>query len=246
MSKLSDKQVTERVVRLIESGVISWKKIAELAGVSRKTLQRWRDTEDDTFSKQFADSVDLAFENYNSGEIKAGQVEQAKKHTLRKNNWEYRAVDVRSLDKKEKKKANIKTAEKDEDRTKAKFSPPPEMPPTWMTKAYLVDYGEQVLDLSIGETNLSISEIMAECLLRVKELTVTIRVKIEIEQEVDPNQAAVKNVLTNAGKKEERWSFKEEHEHGVDDELGELLTEIGSSRTVLPRQEDIKDFDDKG
>ena len=65
----------------------------------------------------------------------------------------------------------------------------------------------------------------------------------EIEQEVDPNQPAVKNVLTNMGKEEKRWNFNDKHEHDVTDKLGKLLMEIGSNRSVLPKQEEIEDFE---
>jgi hypothetical protein len=43
------------------------------------------------------------------------------------------------------------------------------------------------------------------------------------EAEVDPNQAAVKNVLTNTGKKEERWNFKDEIEHEAGKELKSFM-----------------------
>ena len=40
----------------------------------------------------------------------------------------------------------------------------------------------------------------------------SVRVPIESDQEVDPSQPAVKNVLTNTGKEKERWKFKDEKE----------------------------------
>ena len=235
------KKIIESVRVLIEQG-LSWAKIAEVTDLERKTLYNYRDPNSDSYNKDFAEMVEEAKERFDCGEIKAGQVEQAVKHTLKKIYWEHHQVDVRSLDKKEKEKAGVLSVEKDEGRKMAKMSPPPDMPPTWMKKVYLIDYACQILDLSVGD-NLSIAEIRAECLLRVKELTVTIKVKVESDQEVDPNQAAVKNVLTNTGRDEDRWSFKDEREHDVTDKLGKLLTEIGSSRSVLPKQEEIKDFD---
>jgi len=54
MSKLSDEKITLQVVKLIESGVVSWTKIAGIVGLSRKTLHRWRDVGDETYKKAFA------------------------------------------------------------------------------------------------------------------------------------------------------------------------------------------------
>ena len=233
-------EVIEKV-RVLRGKNLPWRDVAGAVGVDKSTLLQYKNPESKSYSRAFADMIEEVNDSL-SDNTKTGQFEQSVKHTLKKIYWEHHQVDVRSLDKKEKEKAGVLSVEKDEGRKMAKMSPPPDMPPTWMKKVYLIDYAYQILDLSVGD-NLSIAEIRAECLLRVKELTVTIKVKVESDQEVDPNQAAVKNVLTNTGREEDRWSFKEEREHDVTDKLGKLLTEIGSSRSVLPKQEEIKDFD---
>jgi len=206
-------EIIEKVRPLIESGV-TWPTIATAVGVDDSTMHKWRHVGSATYHAEFAAMVTMAIEDREQGKIKAGQVEQSQKHTLKKTTWEYRSVDVRSLNDKEKDKAGVCWSEEDEDRTMTKNAPPPEMPPTSLLKGYLIDYAEQVLDMSV-DTGLSVSEIRDECFLRVKELTVTVKVPIVSEQEVDPSQPAVKNVLTNTGKKDERWDFKEEHEHGI-------------------------------
>ena len=203
-----------------------WKVIAQVVGVDVSTLHEWKNGKSLHYNQDFATMVDEAEAEVNTGKIKAGQVKQAQKHKLKKTISEVRPIDVRS------------TVNND----KKEYAPPPEMPPSWFLKPYLIDYADQVLDLTV-HPSLSIPEIKAECLLRIKELTVYVRVETEIEQEVDPNQPAVKNVLTNMGKEEKRWNFNDKHEHDVTDKLGKLLMEIGSNRSVLPKQEEIEDFE---
>jgi len=225
-------------VRVLIGQGLSWQKIAEATKITRQALYNWRTQGSDSFNEDFAQMVEDAQEEYTSGKTKAGQMVQSVKHILKKTLWEYRTVDVRSLDKKEKKKAKVRSLEKEEERTMVEMSPPPEMPPSWLTKDYLIDYAEQVLDLEL-DPRATINDMRAECLLRVKELTVTVKVKIENDQEVDPSQAAVKNVLTNTGKEDRRWSFKEEHDVPKDGVLAGILARIGQKKNPLPRDEDV-------
>ena len=118
----------------------------------------------------------------------------------------------------------------------------PKMPPSYFTKEYIIAYADLELDLEL-DPNMNVKEMRAECFLRVRELREEILKVVKVEEaEVDPNQAAVKNVLTNMGRADKRWNFKEEHEHDVTDKLGKLLTEIGENRSVLPKQEEIEDY----
>ena len=199
MSKAkTDKELFESVRVLIERGM-PWTVIAAAVGKSRKTLENWKNPESKLFNKEFAQMLAEAEEEFASSKIKAGQKIQAVKHTLKKTFWEYREIDSRSLDKKDKR------YKKD----RKELMPAPEMPPTWFPKPYIVDYADQVLDLEL-DPRATVAEMRAECLLQVKELTVTVRVRIEAEQEVDPSSTAVKNVLTNTGAEKNRWSFKDE------------------------------------
>ena len=122
----------------------------------------------------------------------------------------------------------------------------PQMPPNWFTKPYLIQYADEVFDLEL-DPKMTIKEMRCECELRIEELTkeelVIVR-KVSIE--VDPNPAAVKLVLMNLGKKEERWTFKERHEIDTSDPLSKLLAEIGEQPVRLPSEEfsgNVKDDD---
>jgi len=114
----------------------------------------------------------------------------------------------------------------------------PQMPPSWFPKDYIVDYAEQFLNLVL-DPRTTANQMRAECFLRVKELSkVTMVVAKTEEIEVDPNQAAVKNVLSNTGPKNDRWSFKEGVEIEPGNALTKLLNEIGQIRNPLPSEED--------
>ena len=111
------------------------------------------------------------------------------------------------------------------------------MPPTWLPKDYLIDYADQELDL-ILYPKMSIRAMRSECLLQVRALRAEKMVAIKNEEtEVDPNQAAVKAVLTNAGPDDGRWTFKEEMQHGIDDPLSKLLAEVAGQKLELPSEE---------
>ena len=97
----------------------------------------------------------------------------------------------------------------------------PQMPPSWFPKNYIVDYADQFLDLVL-DPRTTVGQMRAECFLRVTELS-KVKMVVTKEAEVDPNQAAVKNVLTNTGKKEERWNFKDEIEHEAGKELKSFM-----------------------
>jgi hypothetical protein len=226
----TDKELFESVRILIERGQ-PWTVIAAAVGKSRKTLENWKNPQSKLFKKEFAQMLAEAEEAL-ADKTKAGQFEQSVKHTLKKTLWEYREIDSRSLDKKDRRYK----------KGKKELLPAPEMPPTWFPKQYLVDYADQVLDLEL-DPRATAAEMRAECLLRVKELTVTVRVRIEAEQEVDPSATAVKNVLTNTGDEKNRWSFKEEHEIDASDPLKKLLEEIGGIKKGLPAESEIPDFE---
>lgn len=80
---------------------------------------------------------------------------------------------------------------------------------------------------------------------RIEKLTEEKLVIVRKESiEVDPNPTAVKAVLTNLGKKEDRWNFKDGVAVSTDDPLVKLLKEIGQKKDPLPRDEDISEFID--
>ena len=91
----------------------------------------------------------------------------------------------------------------------------------------------------ILDPKFTINEMIIECRKRIDELTCELMVKVREEQtEAEPNQQAVKNVLTNCGPEAERWDFTEHRGHSVDDPLMSIIQEIGQQGGVkLPGQE---------
>ena len=99
----------------------------------------------------------------------------------------------------------------------------PNMPPSYFPKAYIIAYADLELDLEL-DPKMNINEMKAECFLRVRELTEEkLKVVKEEDVDVDPNQQAVKNVLTNRGREDKRWNFDTSLKHGVDETLAEFL-----------------------
>jgi len=226
-------ELIKRVRPLVESGV-TWPTIAAAVGVGESTLRHWRQVGSANYVEKFAEMVRLAVEARDCGDIRAGQVEQAKKHTLKKVTREPKLVDIRSTKRKIPSWAVRKKSKR--------LLPAPVMPPTSYKKNELILYAKAFLDLEI-DGSYTKNEIRIECAKCVDELTVEEMVIIKEEMsEADPNQQAVKNVLTNTGDPAKRWNFKDEHELDVTDKLGKLLTEIGSNRSVLPKQEEIEDY----
>ena len=202
------KKITEKVRLLVESG-LTWKKIAQLVGVSESTLHNWRREGGEKYNREFAEMVNLAIEDRDTGRIKANQVVEADKHKI------------------------VKVTKELKDKG-------PKMPPSWFSKFYIVIYANEVLDLEL-DPRLTRNDMRAECQFRVnamakEEMVVT---KKEVA-EVGANQAAVKNVLTNTGRKDKRWNFKDEMEHSVDDPLSALLAEVAGQKPGLPSEEPIR------
>ena len=206
--------IIDRVRPLVESGV-TWPKIAVAVGVGESTLRHYRQVGSANYVEEFAEMVRLAFEARDCGDIKAGQVEQAQKHTLKKVTREPRLIDIRSTKRKIPSWAvRIKSK---------RLLPAPVMPPMSYKKNELIFYAKAFLDLEIDESY-NKNEIRIECAMCVEALTVEEMVVVKEESaQVDPNQAAVKNVLTNTGKKEERWNFKDEIEHEAGKELKSFM-----------------------
>ena len=120
------------------------------------------------------------------------------------------------------------------------------MPSSDYNKALLIRYADDVLKLRL-DMKMTVPEMLYKLERRVEELTEEKMIIVRKESiEVDPNPAAVKLVLTNLVKKEERWSFKVKHEIERDDALTRMLAEIGEQPVRLPREEfsdDVKDDD---
>lgn len=206
--------IIDRVRPLVESGV-TWPKIAVAVGVGESTLRHYRQVGSANYVEEFAAMVRLAIEQRDCGQIRAGQVEQAQKHTLKKVTREPRLIDIRSTKRKIPSWAvRIKSK---------RLLPAPVMPPMSYKKNELIFYAKAFLDLEIDESY-NKNEIRIECAMCVEALTVEEMVVVKEESaQVDPNQAAVKNVLTNTGKKEERWNFKDEIEHEAGKELKSFM-----------------------
>ena len=237
MSKLLTKKLIDRVRPLVEGGV-TWPTIAVAVGVGDSTMRHWRQVGSDNYVEEFAEMVRLAVEARDCGDIRASQVEQAKKHILKKVMREPRLIDIRSTKRKLPSWA---------DRIESKrLMPAPGMPPASYKKNELIAYAKAFLDLEI-DGSYTKNEIRIECAKCVEALTVEEMVIIKEEiSEVDPNQAAVKNVLTNTGPKAERWSFKEEHEIDASDPLKQLIEEIGGLKKGLPGETEIPEYKEDG
>jgi len=93
----------------------------------------------------------------------------------------------------------------------------PKRPKSDYTKDMLIWYADDVLDLEL-DPSMTKNEIWYHIDREIEEQTKEKMVKVR-EQEVDPSQAAVKNVLTNTGAKDKRWNFKEEVELGFSENL---------------------------
>lgn len=173
-----NKALIDKVRPLIERGQ-PFSVIAKACGISRPALFNYKNPDSEHFNQKFADMVKEAMEARDTGLIRAGQFEQAKKHILKKVTKELRTVG-------------------------------PKMPPSYLNKQLLIRYADEVLDL-ILDPRTTVKTMKYECERRVEELTKDVWVAVkEDEVEVDPNQAAVKNVETNTGDPDERWTFKEE------------------------------------
>lgn len=210
-------EIIDKVVILIERG-ISWTKIEQIIGKSRETFRDWRDQTSERYQEDFDLAVKAAQERRDCGQIRAGQIEQAQKHTLKKVTKERMLIDSRSRESKKK-------------------LPPPKMPPLRFRKSQLIIYADEILDLELDPA-FTHEEMLLECAKRIEELTEVVMVVTKEEiVETDPNQQAVKNVLTNCGPEVERWSFKEERVINTDDPLTSLLDKIASRPAPLPSQE---------
>lgn len=215
------KELTKRICILIEQG-LSWSKIEQVVGKSRETLRLWQDKSSHLYQRDFDLAVRAARENYDCGQVRGGQFEQAVRHTLRKVTKERRLIDVRTM------------------KAKAKL-PPPKMPPQSFRRSQIISYADEILDLELDRA-FTKGEMLIECSKRIIELSVEIMETTKQELvEVDPNQQAVKNVLTNCGPEKERWNFKEEHQIDTSDPLMSLIEKIASRPAPLPSEEVVND-----
>lgn len=192
MTSKCTETLIEQVRPLVERNT-AWTLIAKAVGVARRTLFEWKDPDSAYYNADFARMVAEAKEEFDSGRTKAGQMVQSVKHTLRK------VIKERKV-------------------TKC-----PTMPPTSFTKAMHIDYADKMLDLEL-DPKFTIREMRYEMSIRIDELieygepyyvVEDVIVRIE-ETEVDPSQAAVKNVLTNTGKEEDQWKFQMDMKHEIE------------------------------
>ena len=215
-------KVIERICILIERKA-KWKEIAKVIEIAERTLEYWRDPDSEHYKPELVEAIEATQEKMSCGLTKADQHRQSQFHYLKKVTRERQLIDVRT------------------EHSRVKL-PPPAMPPASFSTASIISYADEVLDL-ILDPKYTKDEMRVECRKRINELTTEIFAKIKEEiSESEPNQQAVKNVLNNCGPEEERWNFKDEHEHDVTDKLGKLLTEIGATRSVLPKQEEIGNY----
>lgn len=86
----------------------------------------------------------------------------------------------------------------------------PKRPRADYTVEMLYWYADEVLDLDLAP-GMDSGECLYHIDREINDQTVTKMVVVR-EQEVDPSQAAVKNVLTNTGDPNKRWKIQERHE----------------------------------
>lgn len=186
-----DNDLIERVRAMLEAG-LSWPRIAKAAGVAEKSLANYHKVGHNSYNADFAAMVEEAQDEFASGRTKAGQFIQSCKHKLKK------VIKERKV-------------------TKC-----PRMPPASYSKELLIDYADEELQLVLTMA-FTKDEMHREMELRIVELIeygephyVVEDVVVRIEEtEVDPSPPAVKNVLSNAGKKEKRWLFTEQVDLGI-------------------------------
>jgi hypothetical protein len=196
VSKCS-KAVIDRIVSLVERNQ-PWSSIAKAMGISERMLRLWRQEGSEYYEPDFAGAVQEARQRFEDDQI----------HRIKTDQFEQAR----------KHKLIKVTKELKVDKFK--------MPPAWFPKAYIIDYADQILDLTLWP-NMTVKEMRAECFLRIKELnTEELVVTKREEVEVDPNAQAVKNVSSNAGTESERWRFDTNVKHGVDENLAEFLKSL--------------------
>ena len=112
----------------------------------------------------------------------------------------------------------------------------PKRPRADYTKEMLYWYASEVLGLDLAP-GMDKKECLYHIDREIEEQTTTEMVVVR-EQQVDPSQAAVKNVLKNTGDDKKRWTFEDEHKVGLSDPLTDLIKEIGVIKNVLPSEEE--------
>ena len=191
MDKKCDKKLIEAVRPLVEAGN-SWPTIAKSVGASETSLRNYRTKGKPSFNEAFAAMVFKAREEFDTGKIKAGQVEQAKKHKLKKVIKELQNLG-------------------------------PRMPKASYTKAFIVRYAKDILKLRLN-MKMKKAEMLYACERKVEKLEDWQMVQVREEiTDVDPSQPAVKNVLSNMGKDEDKWDFTEKREHEAGKELKNFM-----------------------
>ena len=222
------KEVIETVCVLVEQSC-DFKAIAKAIGVSERTLQRWRNKGDDLYQKKLVEDIEAVREKMSCGKTKADQHRQSQFHQLKKVVREPMLVDVRSTGRKLPGWAR---------RIKSKrLLPAPVMPPTSFNKKEHIAYAREFLDLEIDKSY-TVNEIRMECAKCVEALTVEVMIVVKEEtSEAEPNQQAVKNVLTNCGPEGERWNFGQDHILRGDEEVPVVVV-IGSNKK---KKEDAED-----
>ena len=211
-------KVIERICILIERKA-KWKEIAKIIEIAERTLEYWRDPDSEHYKPELVAAIAATNEKMSCGLTKADQHRQSQFHYLKKVTRERQLIDVRT------------------EHSRVKL-PPPAMPPASFSTASIISYADEVLDLII-DPKYTKDEMRVECRKRINELTTEIFAKIKEEiSESEPNQQAVKNVLTNCGPENERWRFEEQHKIEPGNVLTKLLTEIGQIKNPLPSEED--------
>ena len=186
MLKKCNKALIDKVRPLVERGA-PWTVIAKACDTARTTLFNYKNPDSEHYDANFADMVREALEARDTGLIRAGQFEQAKKHILKK------VTKVPTV---------IKT---------------PTLPPSSFTKDQQLRYADEELDLildpkfTIKEMRYEMARYIPELIEWGEPYYVVEDVIVKIEEtECEPNQAAVKNVETNTGDPAKRWSFKDD------------------------------------
>ncbi len=212
-----------KICKLIE-GKHNWTDIASILDISRATLFNWKDPKSEYCQPKLVEAIAATKEKMSCGKMKADQHRQSQFHYLKKNIKELRSVDVRTQWPKPKNYKLPKGAK----RLPGKNKVPPSMPPLSFTKRDIVEYAAQFLDLKLDGANRK-GQLRIACQKRLNELTVEMMVTVKDEnQECEPNQQAVKNIVSNCGPKEERWNFDTRLQHEIEPKtIADIAAAVG-------------------
>jgi hypothetical protein len=190
---------------LARNGVISNVLVAKLLKVDKETVRHWRTPGSGHYQKEFAEKITTLQEVIYAGDIKIGQIEKAKGYTQHKFTRELKETGI-----------ILPALSK-------------------MSVKQLKEYARFELKLKVDP---KVLRVMLEYQIRQAAETLKKKELIVVRHEtvnMPSDNGAAENVLSNIGDPKNRWNFKKQLEHGVTNDLADLMKEIsGTTKGVLP------------